>query len=295
MILDELKKQFSQTGNTVIKLIIVNVGIFVVFGLIGVLTDLLGVQLPVKSFTEYLALSDDLGILLQRPWTLISSAFGHWSIGHLFFNMLGLFFVGNYFAQEIGDRKLLSLYLLGGLGASIFYLLVQNTIPFYAQIPSVVVGASGSVVAITIALATFYPQRQVMLFFVLPVKFFWLGIGLVVMYVLSITGDNAGGEIGHLGGAITGFLFAYYHKKGTDITKPIGLVIGLIEGVFEKRPVMKTSYRKPTAYSKKEIVDVDFKEISQDEIDAILDKLKRSGYASLTEKEKRTLFEYSKQ
>lgn len=294
MILDELKKQFGQTGNTVIQLIIINVAIFVVFGLVSVLSELFNFPLPVKSLTEYLALSDDLGMLIKRPWTILSSAFGHWSIGHLFFNMLGLFFVGNYFAQEIGQRKLLSLYLLGGLGASVFYLLVQNTVPFYGQIPSIVVGASGSVVAITIALATFYPQREVMLFFVLPVKFFWLGIGLVAMYVLSVTGDNAGGEIGHLGGAITGFLFAYYYKKGTDITKPISIAIGLVEAIFKKKPIMKTSYRKSPGIQK-EIVDVDYTEISQEEIDTILDKLKRSGYASLSEKEKHTLFEYSKQ
>jgi membrane associated rhomboid family serine protease len=299
MLLEELKRQFKQSDNAVNKLIWLNVIVFVVIRLIGVALELFvykqsdvaqGLILP------YLAMSDSLIEFVRMPWTLFTNMFTHWDFMHLLFNMFGLYFVGQFFSQELGQKRLLALYFIFGLGANLFWFALQQAIPFYVADRSVVLGASAAIVGLMFALATFYPHREVMLFFVLRIKLYWIAIVSLVLYLVSLTGGNGGGELGHLGGAIMGFVFAKLYLKGTDITKPIVAVFDKIESLFKKKAKIKVTYSNyAQGTSKADEVQHNYNNISQDKVDEILDKLKVSGYASLSAHEKRILFEYSKQ
>lgn len=296
-ILEQLKRQFKQPENAVMQLIIINVAVFILIGLTNVILTLAGfAEGATLIFTrKWLALSDNPLAVLYKPWTLITYSFVHLDLGHIFFNCLGLYFLGQFFISELGGKKLIGLYLLGAVGAGLFFLLVDSLFYYYnASIP--VIGASGSIIAFLIALATLRPHQTVRLFFILPVKLMWLAIGSVVIFTLNIVGENGGGEIAHVGGALVGFVFAKLYLRGTDITKPVVIGLGVIQRIFKPKPKMKVTYKsKGKTKTTTNVEDVEFAEISQEEIDTILDKLKVSGYSSLTDKEKRTLFEYSKQ
>lgn len=296
-IVEQLKNQFKHRENAVMQLIIINVSVFVLIGLTNVVLTLAGLQENITTLfvMKWLALSDNPMTVLYKPWTLLTYSFVHLELGHIFFNLLGLYFLGQFFGRELGGKKLIGLYILGAVGAGLFFLLIDNLFYYYNDaIP--VIGASGSIIAFLIALATLRPNQTVQLFFILPVKLLWIAIAAVVIFTLNITGGNGGGEITHLGGALMGFTFAKFYLKGKDITKPITIGLGVIQRIFKPKPKMKVTYKSNgKTKTTSNVEDVDFTEISQDEIDAILDKLKVSGYTSLSEKEKRTLFEYSKQ
>lgn len=297
-LLDELKNQFRQTNNAVVKLIIINILIFLVLRLTAVFLNLFFLIDFQSIVRPYIRLSDVPMEVLQHPWTLVTTMFTHWDFEHVFWNMLGLFFIGRFFQSEFGDKKLVAVYLLTGLGANIFYLLGQHFVPYYIVDMSYLVGASGAITGLLIALVTLHPNREISIFF-LPMfqfKMKWIGILLVTVYVISLTGPNGGGHLCHVGGALMGFLYIKLLQKGNDLAIPVIKVLYFFEILFKsKSPKMNVSHSN---YKKKkgvDIQDVEYSEISMDDIDRILDKLKVSGYPSLSKEEKRILFEYSKQ
>ena len=297
-LLEELKSQFKQTNNAVVKLILVNVLVFLALRLTAVTFDLFS-HIDFRSMvTPYIRLSDVPMEVLQHPWTLVTTIFTHWDLEHLFWNMLGLFFIGRFFQSEFGDKRLVAVYLLTGLGANIFYLIGQHFILFYTMDISYLVGASGAITGLLIALVTLYPDKEMSIFF-LPMfrfKMKWIGIIMITVYVISLTGQNGGGHLCHVGGALMGFIYIKLLQKGNDLTIPVIKVLYFFETLLKKKaPKMNVSHSKYNKGSKSDITDVDYKDISMDDVDKILDKLKVSGYPSLSAEEKRILFEYSKQ
>jgi membrane associated rhomboid family serine protease len=298
MIIEEFKKQFSQNGNSVMKLLWINGLVFFTIRLVAVLLELF--YLPKfagvgKLFlTEYITLSDKPMEVLLHPWTLVTTIFTHWDFLHLAGNMLMLYFVGQMFSREFGERRLMGLYIIAGIGANLFYLFVQNTFDYYKLETDTLLGASGAVISLLIALATVFPNREISLFFAFRIKLVWLAVVTVALFTISVTGGNGGGEVCHLGGALMGFIFGKLYQNGIDITKPITKIIDFIADLFKPKPKIKVShsnYRtaKHTSYDKVS----ESEEITQQRIDEILDKLKISGYPSLTKEEKAVLFEYS--
>ncbi len=305
MIFSELKKQFQQPDNSVIKLLWINSLVFFSIRIIAVLLELFylpKVQHAGEVFlTPYIQLDDNLLGLLYHPWTLLTTIFSHWDFMHLALNMLMLYFVGQMFSTEFGDRRLLGLYIVGGLGANVFYLIVQNVLPYYIEDHSVILGASGAVTSLLIGLATVFPNREVSLFLLLRIKFVWLAVITVGLSVISVTGNNGGGEVCHLGGALIGFIFGKLYQNGTDITKPVSSLLSFFEKLIKPQPKIKVSYssyrqeKTNTSKSNYPPQQPQKNAVTQQMIDAILDKLKVSGYTSLSKEEKRMLFEYSKQ
>ena len=166
--------------------------------------------------TDWLAVPSSLKSLLYRPWTLITYCFYHENFLHILFNMLWLFFMGRLFTEYLGEKKLLPLYLVGGLCGSVLFIVFYNLFPLFSREVDIAValGASASVLAVTVAIATLLPDYEVGLF--LPqwrVKLKYIAIALFVIDLLSITGNNAGGNIAHIGGAIFGFIYIKQLKK----------------------------------------------------------------------------------
>ncbi len=280
-------KQFFNRPGILPRLIIINAAVFLLVYIVNLLFWLFQAktdpgQLP--PLIRFLAIPADLNHLLVKPWTVFTYMFLHEGFFHLFFNMLVLFFGGQIFLQYLSSRKLLSTYILGGLTGAVFYVLAYNTFPVFYDIAqvSIALGASASVLAILVAAATYVPQYTVNLIFIGPVKLKYLAIVFVILDFFSIQGNNPGGHIAHLGGALWGFLYVYIYKNGTDL-------YSFFDRFYSNRIQVKPGGKK----SAKTMTDEEYNRYrfeEQEAIDQILDKIAKNGYKSLTNKEKEILF-----
>jgi len=292
---NEIKNSFKLKNNFNI-LIYINLIVFIAILITNAVLFLLGI----KSFEiiEFLAVPADTLTLSYKPWTIITYMFTHENFIHILINLLVFYWFGKLFLQYLSQRQLFCIYLMGGIAGAAFYVLAFNTIPAFAFVKyfSVALGASASVMAIVIAVATLVPNQDVYMFFIGRVKLKYLAIGIVIIDLISIPVDNAGGHIAHLGGAFLGFIFVYYYKKGTDITIWLSRFLYGIKDFFSTDKEIKVKYRNPNKKSNAPETDMEYnarKKAEQDEIDAILDKIAKSGYGSLSATEKERLFKAS--
>jgi membrane associated rhomboid family serine protease len=293
---DDFKNAFQRYNNAHVQLIIINVVVFLALAVVLVFSNLLQVPGVFDTIHDQLAIPPTLGEFLQKPWTILTYAFVHDLSGvfHILFNMLVFYWFGKLFVEYLGSDKLIALYILGALAGGIAYLLVYNTIPFYVERVgtfSGMVGASAAVYAIVVATATLIPDYTFMLLFLGPVRIKYIaGISIVLSFLGSV-GENAGGNIAHLGGAFIGFVYLKQLQAGVNWGSWITVTIDWFKGLFAAKPKVKVTYRKQYSDSQKPKAK---SSISQDEIDAILDKISDGGYESLTKEEKEKLFNASK-
>lgn len=290
---DDIKFQFK-TGNILMQLIYLNGGIFLAMMVLRVVFFLTGNVSEFDTFVHYLAIPASPKLLLYRPWTIITHMFVHAGFLHILFNMMWLYFGGTLFLTFHDSKKLLSTYILGGLSGAFLFVLAMNLSPVFANASAFTVaeGASAAVLAVVVAVATTAPNYVVRLVLIGPVKLKYIALFSVVLDVLMIPNGNAGGHFGHLGGAIFGFVFATLLKNGTDLTVDILKPFYAFKSVIPSRKErIKVVHSKPKSrYQYQED-----KASKQDQVDAILDKIKRSGYDSLSKKEKEILFQASKE
>lgn len=281
-------KQYYQQGDALKRLILVNVICFVAIGFIGVIGQLF--RLSIANIGNYFALLSIPKELLLQPWTLVTYMFMHQDIWHILFNMLWLYWFGNLFLQLYTQKQLVALYIYGGLLGAAVYLLSYNLFPYFDGKIGSMVGASASVLAIVAATAFRIPNHSVRLLLLGEVKLIYIAGFSILIDLLSITSENAGGHFAHLGGALMGYLFFASLNKGIDLTKPFNNAIDKLISLSRPKPKMKVKYRRAES-------DMEFRERKNNEsqkVDAILDKLKKSGYGSLNAEEKKQLFDASK-
>ncbi len=284
------------------RLIFINVGIFLLVIVLDIFSALTGVGLT-NFFIDFTALPTDGLKLLTRPWTFVSYMFLHQGFMHILFNMLWLYFAGMLFREFLGSRRLLGLYLWGGLVGGFLYVLIFNLAPAFSDVVAIsnARGASASVMAIVVAIATYRPNFPVQLFFVLRVRLWIIAVIAVLMDLLALRGlqSNPGGHIAHLGGAIFGYMYVQALLKGNDWTEGIMDVVDKLEDWVkgrkrpkmktvhkQKQPATKTAYGRQTRSTAQRVSD-------QQRMDDILDKIGRSGYDSLSKEEKEFLFKFS--
>ena len=286
--IEEFKRQFRK-GSNLTKLIYINLALFVLVKLFGVFAFLM--QGNPWDFIHWFALPADVTKLVQKPWTIISYMFLHEGFIHIVFNLLWLYFGGQIFMQYLNSKQLVSTYVLGGIFGGFSYVLAFNFFPVFQQnlSQSMAIGASASVLAILTAIATFVPNYNINLTFIGRVKLKHIAIFSILLDVLSIPKGNTGGHIAHLGGALYGFLYTRQLKAGKDWSRNFSKLMDALANSFKKQP-LKTVHRKPKTDDQWR----DEKVLSQKEINRILDKISKSGYDSLNEKEKETLFKASK-
>lgn len=290
-IVDEIKESFRK-GTTLHKLIYLNVGVFLAVQIVRIILFLSNSYDLFGKFVDYLAVPSNLDVLGRRPWTLVTYMFFHIDFFHILFNLLWFFWFGTVFIQELGLKKLLSTYLLGGFIGGILYILFYNLLPVFEPVrdSSIALGASASVMAIVVAPATYQPNRRMHLIFIGPVKIVYIALVMFIITSLVDFSVNSGGKIAHIGGALTGFLIAHYYKQGKDITRGFERMMDRIATWFKPgKQKMKVTYKRPAD-------DIEYnrqKADEQKEIDRILDKISKGGYDSLTSKEKELLFKMS--
>jgi membrane associated rhomboid family serine protease len=292
-IFSDIKTTFSRRDNVLHQLILINVIVFATLIILGVVLRLSGNEHLYNLLYSFLAIPSNPFTFLTRPWTIFTYFFTHEGWLHIIFNMLMLYWFGMLIREYLGDKKLISLYLLGGLAGGVLYLLAYNLIPFFANraLASVMVGASASVLAIVVAAATLLPDFSFRLLLLGSVKIKYIAAFLVLLSISGMVGGNAGGNIAHLGGALVGYLFIRQLQRGTDLGRPIHAIGGFAERLFKRRPNLRVSYKNPKPSSGPSPAKVG--KPSQMEIDMILDKISSSGYESLSKEEKQKLFKAS--
>ena len=294
-ILEEIKQSFSR-GNYLTRLIYINAGVFIVVKLLSVVCAyILGTS---NLWISYIELPAFFQTLIKQPWSIITYMFMHHDFIHLIFNLLTLYWFGKIFTEYFNQKQLVGLYFLGGIGGALFYILAYNFIPsLKANIFfSYLIGASASVMAIIFALVKYIPNEEIHLALIGPVKLKYLGLAMLVLDIIGTTSVNAGGSISHIGGAITGYLFAASMiKSGKDITDPINRIISSINDFFKRNKKPKFTVHRNTTKTDEEwnMENQNRKRENNEEINRILDKIKKSGYANLTDEEKKRLFELS--
>lgn len=270
------------------KLIVFNVFVFILDGL--------ALALMGTSAVDWFQLPKDFMEFFGQPWSLVTYSFFHAGLGHIFWNMLMLYFAGRIFLNLFDAQRFINVYFLGVLLGGLVFLLSYNIFPTLLSTNTVLIGASAGVTAILIFICAYIPNQEVRIIF-FNVKLWYVGAFFVLVDLIQIPyGGNVGGRLAHLGGALLGYVYARQLLNGNDIGAGFGKFRKSIAQLFkpqEKKGPLQTVYKKDTS-KKKNSVNYN-KEVNQRKIDAILDKISKSGYESLSKAEKDFLFKTGKE
>jgi membrane associated rhomboid family serine protease len=290
----------------VTRLVVLNFGIFVLVNLVKLALWLAnggdGIPAYFDDGLHFFCMPAQWWTALTHPWGLFTSMFLHEDFWHVVTNIIFLLLFGNITGDLIGDRRVLPIYLLGGLTGNLLFLLSD----FWMHYPvPYALGASGAVMALAGAALILAPDYRVMLFLLGEVKVKYI---VLVMLLLDMVGiahnSNTGGHIAHLGGFMTGCLFVYRLRDGKDLSEPVNRLLDRILGWFsptrpkpqkqktkrKTQPAFRATFGGAKGSSASDTNDMSF----QERLDAILDKIKEKGYENLNQEEKDFLYEASK-
>jgi len=296
-ILDDIKFNL-RTGNNLLRFILINIGVFILLGLLSLFDNLFKLG-GLLQFHDYFTFPSSPVWWVRKPWTLLSYMFLHKDLFHLLGNMIMLYFGGRIFTEFLGNQRIVAIYFAGGIAGALLYMLLYNTIPMFADagLNSDLIGASAAVLAIFFAIAGYLPDYEVSLILIGPVRLKYIALFLFLLDLLSIDKSNPGGHIAHIGGALFGIAYARGLRKGYDFTTIFNNVINKTAALFSRSSKNNTSKMK-VAYKQADAQKVKAAKAAknkQEIIDGILDKISKSGYDSLTKEEQETIFKMSKE
>lgn len=273
----ELKLKFFRSGSPAMAYIGLNVLVFVLVGLASALCFAIGQRGLMDALVDnYAAFPSVPALWLSRFYTIITYQFFHADFFHILFNMLWLYWMGQLLLDFIKPRQFHLIYLGGGIMGAVFFALIFNLVPaFNNPNGAILIGASASVMAMMTALATLVPNYEIRLLFIGNIKLKYLLAAYIILDLIGTSGGNAGGSLAHLGGALFGFAYIKLLQNGYDMSS-----------VFKRKPKLKVV--------RNDNVRKSGNSVNQREVDAILDKISKSGYDKLSKEEKETLFRASK-
>lgn len=248
------------------------------------------------------AMPADIHTLAMRPWTPITYMFTQYDVLHLLFNMLWLYCFGRIFMMLADGWRLVVLYICGGLAGAVVFVAGCNILGDSHVAWSSLVGASAAVMSIVTGAATIYPEMPLRMMLLGDIKLKWIAVGALVLFVVTSTGEHAGSQFAHIGGAVMGFIYGLQMRRGRDISMPILRWINTLCNLLATRKAMhkprfkRFNKRKANAQKQPQnsTKQQPFTDTDQRRLDAILDKVKKSGYTGLTAEEKRELFDVSR-
>ena len=287
---DDIKNTF-RNGSSLTRLIYINIAVFILITLAAVFGYLLNNPLLSDKILELLSVPASGNALIIRPWTIFTYMFVHKDILHILFNMLWLYWFGTIFLEYLDQRKLVAVYLLGGISGALVYILSFNIFPVFGGIvaESVAIGASASVMAIVIAVAAYVPDYTINLLLLGRIKIKYMALTIFILTSVMDFSVNSGGKLAHMGGALFGYLYTLNLRQGRDIGKRLNRALDFIAILFKPRKKLKVTHKKP-------VTEYDYNKMKTEQqvrINHILDKISKGGYDSLTKEEKETLFRES--
>ncbi len=285
-------KHTIKEGSVLTRLIYVNIGVFLVISIIGVVWFLAGHS---NNLADWLSVPSNFSEIIARPWTPVTYMFLHTGFIHLLFNILGLYWFGKLFLYRLEGNKLLSVYLLGGLSGAVFYVISYNIFPVFDSVNGLLLGASASVFAILVAIAVYDPNNEIHLSFIGTFQLKYIALFYVLLSVVGISATNPGGNIAHLGGAAFGWFYIFQLKRGKDLgagfIKTLNKIAGAFAGIFKPKNNLKVTFKQAP---KDDYEYNRIKNREQEEVNRILEKIGKAGYDSLSKDEKELLFRQGK-
>ena len=257
------------------KIIYLNIIIFLV---IKVCTSILFLfEINTIELLNKFYLPADINLIKLQPWSIFSFMFIHSSFIHLILNMLWLYFVGNIFLQWLNNKQLIYIYILGGISGGLFFILGYNYFPVLQKNieNTLALGASASIFAIMMAISIYKPNQKIKIPFIQKITLKNITIFLTIFYVISLSGGNTGGYLAHIGGGLFSFI---YIKQ------------------LNKNKIFKNIFKNTSKFNEKnsDYIYNQKRNEKNKQIDIILEKISKSGYNSLSKKEKDILFKSSK-
>lgn len=282
---EEIKINYLQSNNAIKRIIAYNVAVFLALALLKVGAFLLNISSPQNVFTAYFTLPASFNAFIYKPWSIITYMFLHDGFLHILFNMLWFYWIGGLLQEYLGNKRVYQAYFIGGIFGGLIYMLAYNIFPVFGEVKNLAfaMGASAGVLSAVVAAATLLPNYEVQLLLIGNVKLKWLALVSVFIDLLSIPNGNAGGHIAHIGGALFGFIFIKY-LYANSVFNTFFEALGKL---FTPKPKLKVHYKTGSPKQASAVKP------SQHDIDLILDKISKSGYDSLSKKEKEQLFKAS--
>lgn len=298
--IDDLKTEY-RIGGVVQRLIFWNVGLFILPLILFSLLKLGGVILPAFDWNiggtqNWFTLNSNPADLLWKPWSLITYAFLHFGFLHLLMNMLWLFFAGRMFLTFFTQKQFFGLYILSAIFSGGMFIVSYLAIPMFNGINSPMVGASAAIMAVLVAAAIYAPYYAVQVPLIGRLKLWYFAAFFIVSDLIQISAENTGGHIAHLSGALFGWLYIVLLKRGTDLSTGVSAILDFFANIFspKKSTPFKKVHRNNVPPQQRKTSAAKPKDLTQQQIDDILDKISQSGYDSLTKEEKEFLFKVGK-
>ena len=286
-------KRIYFEGDLLTKLILINCAAFVVVSFVGAVAFLFSSDFGLGRWLSLPALYTDL---IYKPWTLLTYMFLHENLVHLLINIMMLYWIGRLFIQFFGTRNLISMYVIGGLCGAVLFLICYNTIPVLQCMRAFtdLRGASASITAMTVAIGIYRPDMEIRLTFIGYVKLKWIAIIAVLFSLITMQNGNAGGNISHLGGAIYGAIYAIKYQENKNMNEWLNSLLDKVANMFSRKPKWKVIYNNQETCATDDATFNMRKRQQQQDIDIILDKIKKTGYSGLSDEEKQKLIDASK-
>jgi len=286
----------GEDTNALTWLIILNALFFVTILFIKVIYDLTaGTSTATDiSIDNWVAMPAGGYSFLTRPWTIITYMFSHNSIWYLISSLLWLWCFGYILQDLVGNNKLFPVYLYGGFFGAIFFLIAANFIPsIHAHATEYsLMGAGTSVMAVAIATTAFAPGYRIFPMLNGGIPLWVLTLIFAAIDFATIGRSNGAVAVAHIAAGLTGFLFVYQLRRGSDMGRWLINFINWINDLFnpEKKQKQQEHFYKATRkpFEKSH-------HFSQQKLDEILDKINEEGYNHLTEEEKEFLKKASKE
>jgi membrane associated rhomboid family serine protease len=292
-IIDDIKNSF-RSGHMITRLIIINVAIFVVTALINAFAP----SFYQGTLVHWIAVPGDPVSLILKLWTIISYMFVHAGLSHIFWNMLILYWFGRIVGDMIGDKHILPIYISGGLAGAIAYILSYYFL--IGVVGTYMVGASAAIMALVIIAGMINPDKELRLILIGPVKIKFIILAFILMDLIFIgKNSNTGGHIAHIGGMLMGWIYYNQIGRANDIEPRINTVFSWLSGLFRRgsssgsRSPLTVKFKSDKIKTMKDHRSESDSSMQQ-KVDAILDKINKKGYESLTDIEKETLYQASK-
>lgn len=288
----------GQSNNALTKLLVIHLVVFVILFFIQTVFYFLYKedgkynQLFFEKILKWFVVPADLNQLASRPWTILTSMFVHTTVWPILANMLWLWTFGYIMQDLTGNRKIIPVFLYGGLAGVIAFIAAFNLIPsLQGQLPNAVnFGAAAGVTALAIATTMVSPGYRLFPMLNGGIPLWILTAFYMIVAVATVPTYHIEGYVPHLAGAFTGFLFMMMVRRGYDWSDWMNNFFDWVNNLFNPdKPKKGKSIKDELFYKSATHPYKKTPNITQERIDDILDKINHKGYHFLTDEEKELL------
>lgn len=285
----------GQDNNALVLLFAVNALVFVFINFIKIIYYLsdIPVEFFYRQILNWFTLPAQMDVLVSRPWTIFVYMFTHHSIWHLISTSLWLWCFGYILQDLAGNNKLIPVYIYGGLIGGMVFLLANNLVPVLERniaTTEPMLGAGAAVMAVAVATTTLAPDYRIFPLINGGIPLWVLTAIFVAIDFATLSGANGGIAAAHLSAGAIGYFFIRQLRRGSDWGAWMNNLVDWFNDLFNpEKKHRKSSAKDKLHYNAGKKPYEKISNITQQKLDAILDKINQQGYQFLTEEEKEFL------